>query len=173
MKISFLKWRRFWNGKYGDPIENQLRLSADLNSADLKLEVCKLSCLWTNLHNLVGQENLCFWVAAILKCQIQRPHWESALAPGRFELSRSKTISVQNVLLVVKCAPFFSNRPEWYTSHYEQTGTVFEKCSEKKTFTIIFVFKSLKGLGRYNVDPASQTVAQQYFTIGPMYVLFG
>ena len=29
--------------------------------------------------------------------------------------------------------------------------------------------KSLKGFGWNNVGPASQTVAQHYFTIGPMY----
>ena len=41
-----------------------------------------------------------------LKCQIQRPHWESALAPGIFELSRTETISVQNFMLVDKFAQF-------------------------------------------------------------------
>ena len=45
----------------------------------------------------------------------------------------------------------------------------FKKFSEKKIFTIIFVVKSLKGFGWNNVGPASQTVAQHYFTIGPMY----
>ena len=40
---------------------------------------------------------------------------------------------------------------------------------KKKIFTIIFVVESLKGLGWNNVGPASQTVAQYYFTIGPMY----
>ena len=46
---------------------------------------------------------------------------------------------------------------------------VFKKSSEIKIFTIIFVAKSLKGFGWNNVGPASQTVAQHYFTIGPMY----
>ena len=46
---------------------------------------------------------------------------------------------------------------------------MFKKSSEKKLFTIIFVVKSLKGFGWNNVGPASQTVAQIYFTIGPMY----
>ena len=46
---------------------------------------------------------------------------------------------------------------------------VFKKFSEKKIFTIIFVVKSLKGFGWNNVGPASQTVPQHYFTIGPMY----
>ena len=45
---------------------------------------------------------------------------------------------------------------------------VFNKCSEKK-ITIIFVVKSLKDFGLNNVGPASQTLAQHYFTIGPMY----
>ena len=45
----------------------------------------------------------------------------------------------------------------------------FNKCLEKILFTIIFVVKSLKGFSCNNVGPASQTVAQHYFTIGPMY----
>ena len=48
---------------------------------------------------------------------------------------------------------------------------VFKKFSEKKVFTIIFVVnmvKSLKGFGWNNVGPAPQTVAQHYFTIGPI-----
>ena len=36
-------------------------------------------------------------------------------------------------------------------------------------FTIIFVAKCLKGFGWNNVGPASQTVAQHYFIIYPMY----
>ena len=40
---------------------------------------------------------------------------------------------------------------------------------QKKIFTIILVVRSLKGFGWNNVGPASQTVAQHYFTIGPMY----
>ena len=46
---------------------------------------------------------------------------------------------------------------------------VFKQSSEKKIFTIVFVVKSLKGFGWNNVGPASQTVAQHHFTIGPMY----
>ena len=46
---------------------------------------------------------------------------------------------------------------------------VFRKCSEKKKFTIIFVVKSLKVSGWNIVGPALQTMAQHYFTIGPMY----
>ena len=34
---------------------------------------------------------------------------------------------------------------------------------------IIFVIRSLKGQGWNNVGPASQTVAQHYISIGPMY----
>ena len=45
---------------------------------------------------------------------------------------------------------------------------VFNKCSEKYIFTIIFVVKSLKGFSYNNVGPASQTVAQHYISIGPM-----
>ena len=36
---------------------------------------------------------------------------------------------------------------------------VFNKCSEKNIFTIIFVVKSLKGFGWNDVGPASQTEA--------------
>ena len=46
---------------------------------------------------------------------------------------------------------------------------VYKKSSEKNIFTIIFVVRSLKGFGLNNVGPESQTVAQHYFTIGPMY----
>ena len=46
---------------------------------------------------------------------------------------------------------------------------VFKKSSEKNIFTIIFVVKSLKGFDWNNVGPASQTLAQHYFTIRPMY----
>ena len=46
---------------------------------------------------------------------------------------------------------------------------VFKKFSEKTIFTIIFVVKSLKGFRWHNVGPASQMVAQHYFTIGPMH----
>ena len=53
---------------------------------------------------------------------------------------------------------------------FEVSSTfVFKKSSEKKIFTIIFEVKSLKGFGRNNVGPVSQTVAQTYFTIGSMY----
>ena len=39
-------------------------------------------------------------------------------------------------------------------------------------FTIIFVTKSLNGFGWNNGGPASQTVAQHYFIIDPMYRVF-
>ena len=45
---------------------------------------------------------------------------------------------------------------------------VFNKCSDIVIFTI-FVVESLKGFGWNNVGPASQTVAQRYTSIGPMY----
>ena len=68
-----------------------------------------------------------FWVAAILKCQIRQPYWESALAPGKFELSRLETISVQNFMLVDKFAQF--SRPGIGKSvllgggHFEMSNT--------------------------------------------------
>ena len=46
---------------------------------------------------------------------------------------------------------------------------MFKKSSEKHLFKIIFMVKSLKGFGWDNVGPASQTVAQDYFTFGPVY----
>ena len=49
----------------------------------------------------------------------------------------------------------------------------FKSLQKKKVFTIILVFGSLKGFDWNNVCPASQTVAQDYFTLGPMYVLSG
>ena len=39
----------------------------------------------------------------------------------------------------------------------------------KKIFTIVFVVKSLMGFGWNNVGPASQTVANHYICIGPMF----
>ena len=48
---------------------------------------------------------------------------------------------------------------------------VFNKCSEIIIVMIIFVAKSLKGLGWNKVGPASQTVAQHYISIGPMYLV--
>ena len=46
---------------------------------------------------------------------------------------------------------------------------VIKKSLEKKIFTIIFVVKSLNGFGCNTAGPASQTMAQHYFTIGSMY----
>ena len=43
------------------------------------------------------------------------------------------------------------------------------KVFRKKIFTIIFVFKRLKGFGWTNVGTASQAVTQHYIIIGPMY----
>ena len=52
------------------------------------------------------------------------------------------------------------------TFEVPRLGTfVFKKSSEKKTFTIIFVVRSLKGFGWNNVGPASHTVTQHYFTM--------
>ena len=44
-----------------------------------------------------------------------------------------------------------------------------KKIFRKKIFTIIFLVQSHKGFRWNNVGSASQTVAQNYFTIGPMY----
>ena len=46
------------------------------------------------------------------------------------------------------------------------------KIFRKKISTIIFVVKGLKGFDWNNVGPASQTVAQYYFTIGLMYRVY-
>ena len=40
-------------------------------------------------------------------------------------------------------------------------------------FTIIFVIKRSKGSSWNNIDPASQTVAQHYISIGPMHRVSG
>ena len=52
---------------------------------------------------------------------------------------------------------------------FPRLSTFVFKSSEKNIFTIIFVVKNFKGFGGNNVGPASQTVAQHYFTFGPMY----
>ena len=47
---------------------------------------------------------------------------------------------------------------------------MFKKSSEKKNSRLLlFVVNSLKGFGWNNVGPASQTMAQHYFTFGIMY----
>ena len=46
---------------------------------------------------------------------------------------------------------------------------MFKKSSEKNIFMTIFMVKILKGLGLNKFGPASQTVTQHYFTIGPVY----
>ena len=64
-----------------------------------------------------------------------------------------------------------------YTSRLNMCNITFQvprlsnslnKCSEKIN-TIIFLVKSSKGFGWNNVGPASQTMAQHYISIGPMY----
>ena len=45
---------------------------------------------------------------------------------------------------------------------------VFKKSSEK-IYSRLIRAMSLKGFGWNNIGQASQTVAQHYFTIGPMY----
>ena len=46
---------------------------------------------------------------------------------------------------------------------------VLKKSSEKNKCMIIFVVKSIKGFGKNNVGPASQTVTRHYFIVGAMY----
>ena len=59
-------------------------------------------------------------------------------------------------------------------SLYSTNCALYSECSsilntDPEISFCIFVVKSLKGFGWDNVGPASQTVAQYYFTIGPMY----
>ena len=46
---------------------------------------------------------------------------------------------------------------------------VFNKCSQNKMVTIIFVVKNIKSFGWDNVGPASQKVAQHNISIGLIY----
>ena len=52
---------------------------------------------------------------------------------------------------------------------YRLSTFVFKKCSEKKHSRLIIVIRAIKGFGWNSVGPASQTVAQHYISIGPMY----
>ena len=64
-----------------------------------------------------------------------------------------------------------------YTNPYKNNNITFHvlglstltSVQKKYIFTIIFVVKSLKGFGWNNVGPVSQTVAQHYISIWPMY----
>ena len=64
----------------------------------------KWSCLLFYDYLLASNVKMCFLMAAILNRPIWRPHWKSALAPGRFESSRSKCIYVPNLMLLYKFA---------------------------------------------------------------------
>ena len=65
------------------------------------------------------------------------------------------------------CTPVLMNMSSIAFEVRRLSTFVFKKSSGKKIFTIIFVIKSFNDWN--NVGPASQTVAQQYFTIGLLY----
>ena len=67
------------------------------------------------------------------------------------------------------CTPVLTNMCNMTLQVLRLSTFVFNKCWEKKIFTIIFVIKSLNGFGLNNVGSASQTVAQHYINIGLMY----
>ena len=67
------------------------------------------------------------------------------------------------------CTPVLMNMSNITFQVLRLSTFVFNQCSENKILTIIFVAKSLKGFDWNNVGPASQTVAQHYISIGPMY----
>ena len=67
------------------------------------------------------------------------------------------------------CTPVLMNMSNIKFHVLRLSTLVFNKCSEIKIFTIIFVVKSPKGFGWNNVGPASQTLAQHYIGIGPKY----
>ena len=68
------------------------------------------------------------------------------------------------------CTPVLMNMCNITFQVLRLSTFAFNKCSEKKIFTIIlFVVKSLEGFGWNNIGPALQTVAQHYISIGPMY----
>ena len=67
------------------------------------------------------------------------------------------------------CTPILMNMSN-ITFQVLRLGTfVFNKCSKKNIFTIIFGLKMLKGFWLNYVGPASQTVAQHCISIGPMH----
>ena len=70
------------------------------------------------------------------------------------------------------CTPVLMNMCNITFRDLRSKFTFFSnKCLEIIIFTIIFVVKSLKGFGWNDVDSSSQTVAQHYISIGPMYRL--
>ena len=66
------------------------------------------------------------------------------------------------------CTPVLMNMCNITFQVFRLSTFVLNKCS-KKIFTIIFMVKNLEGFGWNNGSPASQTVAQYYISIGPMY----
>ena len=73
-----------------------------------EIQICIFFILYTFLIGFTVYEILRVLgkVAAILNCPIWRPHRKLALAPGRFEFSRSNTTSVPNFMLVGNSAQF-------------------------------------------------------------------
>ena len=67
------------------------------------------------------------------------------------------------------CTPVLINMCNITLQVLRLSTFVFNKYLEKKIVTIIFVVRSLKCFGWTNIGPASQTVAQHYISIGPMY----
>ena len=67
------------------------------------------------------------------------------------------------------CKPVLLNMSNITFQVLSLSTFVFNKCSQIIIFTIIFVVRSLKGFSWNEVGPASQTVAQHYINIGPMY----
>ena len=66
------------------------------------------------------------------------------------------------------CTAVFMDRCN-ITFQVIRLGSLSLRNVEKKLFSLIFVVKSLNVFGWNNVGPASQTVAQHYISIGPMY----
>ena len=67
------------------------------------------------------------------------------------------------------CTPVLMNMCNITFQVLRLSTFVFNKCSEKKIFTIIFEVKNLNAFGWNNFGPASQTVAQHYISIWSMY----
>ena len=62
------------------------------------------------------------------------------------------------------CTPVLMNMCSITFQVLRLSTSAFNKYSKK-----IFVVRSLKGFGWNNIGPSSQTVAQYYISIGPMY----
>ena len=95
----------FWNCNNSLLVEDTLNLITHFRK---EIKSCIFFILYTFFIRFTVYEILRVFgkVAAILNRQIWRPHWELALAPGRFEFSRSNTTSVPNFMLVGNSAQF-------------------------------------------------------------------